>query len=219
MVGDIAPIEKICDLADKYKALTFVDEVHAIGLYGPRGGGITEQENLSHRVSVMCANFGKAFGIMGGYIAGNQDLVDFVRSFASPFIFTTSLPPAITAGALASVRYLKTNDFERKKMHERVGQLKSKLRTFPLEFLDSPSHIVPIMVRDAKLCKAISDALLYEHQIYAQPVNYPTVPKGEERIRITITPFHSQEMIDHLVESLFEVWKKFNLLTPMKSHA
>lgn len=219
MVGDIAPIEKICDLADKYQALTFVDEVHAIGLYGPRGGGITEQENLSNRISIVCANFGKAFGVMGGYIAGSQDIVDFIRSFASPFIFTTSLPPSITAGALASVQYLKSHDLERKKMHEKVAVLKSKLRKLPIEFLDSHSHIIPIMVRDAKMCKKVSDSLLENHGIYVQPVNYPTVPKGEERLRITITPFHTHEMIDHLVESLFEVWEEFRLSTPMKHHA
>lgn len=219
MVGDIAPIEKICDLAEKYNALTFVDEVHAVGLYGQRGGGITERDDLSQRVSVICANFGKAVGVMGGYIAGNKELVDFIRSFASPFIFTTSISPAIAAGALASIRYLKNSTLERKKMHDKVTILKEKLRQLPIEFLDSESHIIPIMVRDAALCKKVSDALLENHGIYVQPVNYPTVPLGKERLRITITPFHTDEMIDHLVESIHTVWKDFGLTLPQIKHA
>ena len=219
MVGDIAPIKEICDLADTYGALTFVDEVHAVGLYGERGGGVTEQTGLAQRVSVICANFGKAVGVMGGYIAGDKNLVDFIRSHASPFIFTTSLPPTITAGALASIQYLKEHNFERLKMHEKVRSLKEKLRPLPLEFLDSKSHIIPIMVRNAKICKELSDTLLNDYQIYVQPVNYPTVPKGEERLRITITPFHTEEMMQHLVDSLLSVWKRFNLITPLKKHA
>jgi len=219
MVGDIAPIEKICDLADQYNALTFVDEVHAIGLYGSEGGGITDQEKLTQRVSVICANFGKAVGVMGGYIAGNQHLVDFIRSFASSFIFTTSLPPSIAAGALASIQYLRGHSLERLRMHERVRYLKEKLRKLPIEFLDSKSHIIPIMVRDARLCRSISLELLHHYQIYVQPINYPTVPKGEERLRITITPFHTEAMIDHLLESLLAVWTKFDLLSRLKHHA
>jgi 5-aminolevulinate synthase len=219
MGGDIAPIEKICDLAEKYNALTFVDEVHAVGLYGPQGGGIADRDNLSHRISVICANFGKTVGVMGGYIAGNHHLVDFIRSFASPFIFTTSLPPVICAGVLASIQFLKRSQLERSQMHENVRILKEKLRKMPIEFLDSDSHIVPLMVRDAALCKQISDELLETHSIYVQPINYPTVPKGQERLRITVTPFHTERMIDDFLESLWSVWKKFNLTPSLKSHA
>ena len=211
MVGDVAPIGAMCDLAEKYGALTFVDEVHAVGLYGPHGGGIIERDNLADRVSVICANFGKAVGVMGGYIAGNQHLVDFIRSHASPFIFTTSLPPVIAAGALASIEYLKLSCIEREKMHQKVGLLKRRLRTLPVEFLDSESHIIPLMVREATLCKQVSDTLLQDHGIYVQPINYPTVPKGEERLRITITPFHTEEMINHLLESVVTVWAHYGL--------
>ena len=219
MGGDIASIEKICDLADQYQALTFVDEVHAVGLYGTQGGGILQKESLSHRVSVICANFGKTIGIMGGYIAGNHHLVDFIRSFASPFIFTTSLPPVICAGALASIQHLKESNRERLTMHARVNFLKKELRKTSIEFLDSDSHIIPIMVRNASLCKQISDELLECHNIYVQPINYPTVPKGQERLRVTLTPFHTEEMIESFIKSLLNVWKKFNLITPLKNHA
>lgn len=219
MGGDIAPIEKICDLADKYQALTFVDEVHAVGLYGEQGGGILQREGLSHRVSVICANFGKTIGVMGGYIAGNHHLVDFIRSFASPFIFTTSLPPVICAGALASVQHLKKSQSERETMHKRVDFLKKALRKTPIDFLDSDSHIVPIMIRNASLCKQISDELLEYHNIYVQPINYPTVPKGQERLRVTLTPFHTEKMIELFIESLLKVWEKFNLTLPIKNHA
>lgn len=218
MAGDIAPISQICDLADRYGALTFVDEVHAVGLYGTRGGGITEREGISQRLSVICANFGKAIGVMGGYIAGQKALVDFVRSFASPFIFTTSLPPVVTAGALASLQHLKASEWERAKMHERVRCLKNKLRKLPVEFLDSESHIIPLMIRDAGLCKQVSDVLLHQYGIYVQPVNYPTVPRGQERLRVTITPFHTGEMIDAFMTALIDVWTQFNLTTPLQHH-
>lgn len=219
MGGDIAPIEKICNLADEYNALTFVDEVHAVGLYGQQGGGIVEREGLSHRVSIVCANFGKTIGVMGGYIAGNHHLVDFIRSFASPFIFTTSLPPVICAEALASIQFLRKSQVERSKMHERVKFLKEKLRQMPIGFLDSDSHIVPLMIRDAALCKQVSDELLEHHDIYVQPINYPTVPKGQERLRITVTPFHTEQMIENFLESLWTVWKKFKLIFPLKDYA
>jgi 5-aminolevulinate synthase len=217
MAGDIAPIKNICALAKKYNALTYIDEVHAVGLYGPDGGGIVDELGLQSDIDILCANFGKAIGVLGGYIAASEETIDFIRSHASPFIFTTSLPPAITAGALASIQHIRKDMTERMQMHQKVSLLKSKLRKTPIDFLDSESHIIPIMVRNAEKCKAISDALLKDHQIYIQPINYPTVPKGEERLRITVTPYHTTEMIDHLIKSLTTVWKKFGLTSCQKN--
>lgn len=211
MAGDIAPCTEICELAKKYNALTYIDEVHAVGLYGPNGAGVVDQLGLQNEIDVICANFGKAIGVLGGYITAGAETVDFIRSHASPFIFTTSLPPSIAAGALASIQHIRKDATERLQMHQKVSLLKSKLRQTPIEFLDSESHIIPIMVRNAEKCKGISDTLLKNHQIYIQPINYPTVPKGQERLRITVTPYHTPEMIDHLIKSLTTVWKEFGL--------
>ena len=209
MDGDIAPIEQICDLAEKYGALTYLDEVHAVGMYGARGGGIAERDNLMHRIDVIEGTLAKAFGVMGGYITGNRNLVDAIRSFAPGFIFTTSLPPAIAAGAIKSVQLVKQSNFGqdlRLRHQERAETLKDKLAKDGLPVLRTQTHIVPLMVGDPLLCKAASDRLLNEHNIYIQPINYPTVPRGAERLRITPTPLHDDDMIDALVAAVSEVW-------------
>lgn len=209
MDGDIAPIEQICDLAEKYGALTYLDEVHAVGMYGERGGGIAERDNLMHRIDVIEGTLAKAFGVMGGYITGNRNLVDAIRSFAPGFIFTTSLPPAIAAGAIKSVQLVKQSNFGqdlRLRHQERAETLKDKLAKAGLPVLRTQTHIVPLMVGDPLLCKAASDRLLNEHNIYIQPINYPTVPRGAERLRITPTPLHDDDMIDALVAAVSEVW-------------
>ena len=206
MDGDIAPIKEICDLAEKYNALTYLDEVHAVGMYGPRGGGIADREGLMSRVDIIEGTLAKAFGIMGGYITAKANLVDAIRSFASGFIFTTSLPPAIAAGALTSVRHLKSDNDMRVAHQERAATLKTRLREANLPVLSTDTHIVPLMVGDPVLCKAASDRLLQTHHIYIQPINYPTVPRGTERLRITPTPLHNDAMIDELVAAVIEVW-------------
>jgi 5-aminolevulinate synthase len=211
MDGDIAPIEAICDLADKYGAMTYIDEVHAVGMYGEHGGGISEREGLAHRLTVIEGTLAKGFGIMGGYIASSKMLVDVIRSYASSFIFTTALSPVLAAGALASVKYLKDSSKERDKHQERAATLKSRLTEAGLPVMDSESHIVPVFVGDPVLCKDISDLLLDEYGIYVQPINYPTVPKGTERLRFTPGPFHDDNMIDSLVGALLDVWKKKGL--------
>ncbi|WP_439528755.1 5-aminolevulinate synthase [Pannonibacter sp.] len=208
MDGDIAPIAEICDVAEKHGALTYLDEVHAVGLYGPRGGGIAEREGLMHRLDVIEGTLGKAFGVMGGYITGSKDLCDFVRSFASGFIFTTALPPALAAGATAAIRHLKASSVERQQHQQRVARVRSLLDRRGIPHMDNPSHIVPVMVGNAAKCKWISDILLDNYGIYVQPINYPTVPKGMERLRITPTPFHSDADIDHLVGALNDLWSR-----------
>jgi 5-aminolevulinate synthase len=208
MDGDIAPIKEICDIADKYGAMTYLDEVHAVGLYGPRGGGIAEREGIMHRLTVIEGTLGKAFGVMGGYITASHALIDFVRSFASGFIFTTSLPPAIAAGALASIRHLKESQQERLCHQERVRTLRSMLNAAGIPHMNNTSHIVPVLVGDASKCKWISDLLLDNYGIYVQPINYPTVPKKTERLRITPSPFHSDDDMRHLVGALHGLWSQ-----------
>ena len=211
MDGDIAPIEEICDLADKYGAMTYLDEVHAVGLYGPRGGGIAEERGLMHRLTVIEGTLGKAFGVVGGYIAASAELCDFVRSFASGFIFTTALPPAVAAGARASIRHLKTSQVERQQQRQRVAEVRQRLDEIGIPHLPNPSHIIPVIVGDPVKCRYISDVLMKEHGIYIQPINYPTVPKGTERLRITPSPVHTAEDINALTEALGELWHQCEL--------
>jgi len=208
MDGDIAPIKEICDVADKYGAMTYLDEVHGVGLYGPRGGGVAEREGLMDRLTVIEGTLGKAFGVVGGYIAASAALCDFVRSFASGFIFTTALPPAVAAGAAASVRHLKSSELERARHKDRVARVRARLGAIGIPMMDNDSHIIPVMVGDPIKCKMISDWLMDNHGIYVQPINYPTVPKGTERLRVTPSPVHSDADIEHLVEALSEIWSQ-----------
>ena len=211
MDGDIAPIAEICDVADKHNAMTYLDEVHAVGLYGPRGGGIAEREGITERLTVIEGTLAKGFGVIGGYITGSAPLIDFVRSFASGFIFTTALPPAVAAGALASIRHLKTSDVERAAQQQRVAQLRRRLDEVGVPHQMNPSHIVPVIVGDAVLCKQISDRLMEQYNIYVQPINYPTVPRGTERLRITPSPVHTDADIEHLVDALSSIWSELQL--------
>ncbi len=208
MDGDIAPIAAIVEVAEKHGAMTYLDEVHAVGLYGPRGGGVAEQEGLMHRIDLIEGTLGKAFGVVGGYIAGSAVLVDFVRSFSSGFIFTTALPPAVAAGARASIRHLKTSQIERMRQRRQVAKLRARLDAIGIPHLPNPSHIVPVMVKDPVKCKMLSDILLNDFGIYVQPINYPTVPKGTERLRFTPSPLHSDSDLDHLVAALGQLWSQ-----------
>ncbi|MEQ8296235.1 MAG: 5-aminolevulinate synthase [Nitratireductor sp.] len=208
MDGDIAPIREILDVAEKHGAMTYLDEVHAVGLYGPRGGGVAEREGLMDRITIIEGTLGKAFGVVGGYITGSTALCDFVRSFASGFIFTTALPPHVAAGALTSIRHLKSSQLERARHQDRVAKVRARLEAIGIPTMPNPSHIVPVMVGDAAKCKWISDLLLDNHGIYVQPINYPTVPRKTERLRITPSPLHTDADIDHLVQALSELWSQ-----------
>jgi len=212
MDGDIAPIAEICDLADEYNAITYLDEVHGVGLYGPRGGGVAEERGLLGRVDVIEGTFGKAYGCMGGFITGQAALVDTVRSFASSFIFTTSLPPAVLAGARAAVEHLKVSDIERSRMHRNVALFKDMLEAADLPFMRAESHIVPLIVGEPNCCREVSQILMDEHNIYVQPINYPTVPKGTERLRLTASAAHSQDDVKHMANTLQYMWETHHAL-------
>lgn len=211
MDGDIAPIAEICDLADEFSALTYLDEVHAVGLYGEHGGGIAEREGLMDRLTIIEGTLAKAYGVMGGYVTGPKNILDVVRSFAPGFIFTTSSCPVLAAGALASVKHLKASKVERESHQERAQTLKSMLRQQGLPVMQSASHIVPIMVGDPVLCKQVTDMLLNDFGIYVQPINYPTVPKGTERLRLTPGPTHTDQMMEELLNALEEVWVRLKV--------
>ncbi len=211
MDGDIAPIAEICDVADKHGAMTYLDEVHAVGLYGQQGGGIAERDGMAHRITVIEGTLAKGYGVVGGYIAGSAQLCDFVRSFASGFIFTTAIPPAVAAGARAAIRHLRASSAEREGQQRNVARLRAALDAAGLPHLANSSHIVPVMVGDPKRCKQVSDVLLDRFGIYVQPINYPTVPRGTERLRFCPSPLHNDADIAHLVDALSSVWSELSL--------
>lgn len=211
MDGDFAPIGEICDVAGKHGAMTYLDEVHAVGLYGARGAGVAERDGVMERIDIVQGTLAKAFGVVGGYVAGSSAMVDYIRSHASGFIFTTSLPPAIAAGARTSIRHVKTAGELRERHQERARALKSRLRAARLPLMPSPSHIVPVFVGDPARCKQVTDSLMERHGIYVQPINYPTVPKGTERLRLTPTPLHDDAAMDRLVAALQDVWSLLDL--------
>jgi 5-aminolevulinate synthase len=216
MDGDVAPVNCICNLAERYGAMTYIDEVHAVGMYGPRGGGISERDGAMTRIDVIEGTLAKAFGCVGGYVAGSRLLIDTVRSYAPGFIFTTALPPAVCAAATAAIRHLKTCQWERERLQDRAARTKSVLTTAALPVMHSPSHIVPLFVGDPECCKEASDLLLADHDIYIQPINYPTVPKGTERLRITPSPYHDDRLIDALAAALVDVWQRLQLPTTQR---
>ena len=211
MDGDVAPVERICDLAARYGAMTYVDEVHAVGMYGARGAGIAERDGVMDRIDVIEGTLAKAFGCLGGYIAGSSTLIDAVRSYAPGFIFTTALPPSVCAAATAAIRHLKVSNWERERHQERAARTKAVLTAAALPVMTSPTHIVPLFVGDPERCKEATDLLLAEHGIYIQPINYPTVPKDKERLRITPSPYHDDGLIDALAEALVDVWQRLRL--------
>src|SRR6188768_2743932 len=219
MDADIAPIEAICDLAEKYGAMTYIDEVHAVGMYGPRGAGVAERDGVMHRIDVVEGTLAKAFGCLGGYIAGSAEIIDCVRSYAPGFIFTTALPPAICSAATAAIRHLKASNWERERHQDRAARVKAILNAAGLPVMSSDTHIVPLFVGDPEKCKQASDMLLEEHGIYIQPINYPTVAKGTERLRITPSPYHDDGLIDALAEALLQVWDRLGLPVKQKSLA
>ncbi len=211
MDGDISPISDICDLSKKYGALTYIDEVHAVGMYGPHGAGVAERDNAMHKIDIIEATMAKGFGLMGGYVASSKACVDAIRSYAPGFIFTTSLAPVICAGALASIRHLKTSQHEREQHQLRAAVLKERLALENLPVMHTPSHIVPVLVGDPVQCKALTDSMLDRFGIYVQPINYPTVPRGTERIRLTPGPMHTDQQMDHLVQTLRVMWDEMGL--------
>jgi 5-aminolevulinate synthase len=211
MDGDIAPISEICDVAEKAKAMTFLDEVHAVGLYGPRGAGVAEREGVMHRLTIIQGTLAKAFGVVGGYIAGSSSMCDFVRSYGNGFIFSSAMPPSVAAGALASVRFLKQHNEIRERHQERAATLKRRMRQAGFPVMPSQSHIVPVLVGDPVLCKEATDLLLSDHAIYVQPINYPTVARGTERLRFTPSPLHDDVEMDRLIEAMEDVWNRLRL--------
>ena len=211
MDGDFTPIKSFIKLAEKYNALTYLDEVHGVGLYGPNGGGVADEQKVMQDIDIINGTLAKAFGLLGGYISSSKNIIDFVRSYSPGFIFTTSIPPAIAAGAIASIRYVKDNQQLRNKLKEKCLLIKEKLLAANIPFLKTKSHIIPIIIGDSKLCKKAADELLEKHKVYLQPINYPTVPRGKERLRITPSPLHTDKMIDDLINALKFVWKKLKL--------